>query len=220
MKTPKFSVKTDLNRLPGVRKLHLERLNPLLLIVSGIILLALLMLSMSLGGASRSDNQDELDHAKLTMSRIGDVVQDFRRVLEDEQVQELAVMAVDRPDQFKNLEQYVRGRIPELIEVQLFEPRLDNLRATDLGPFGYAVLDMLLETQTGIAPQQIHVVGADAYLAMTVRVGEAESPLGYLLIRVNPSAFIAELVTSLPEPGSLVLDQYNGRFTQTYHVLA
>jgi len=215
MKTPKFNVKTDLNRLPGVYKLHLERLNPLVLMICGIVSFVLLVLSLMLGGASRSHNQEVLDRAKMTMGRVSGVVQDFRRVLDDEQVQELAAMAVERPEQFENLKQYVNGRIPELIEVRLFEPGLDDMRATDLGPFGYAVLDMLLETQTGLAPLQIHGTGAEAYLAMTVRIGETESPMGYLLIKVDPSVFLSAFMASLPEPGSFVLDQYNGRFTPT-----
>jgi phosphomannomutase/phosphoglucomutase len=215
MNTPKINIRTDLNRLPGVSKLHLERLNPLVLIISGIVLLMLLAASLMLGGASQSDNLAALERAKLTMSRVGGVVQDFRRILDDQQVQELAVMAVEKPDQFDNLQQYLNGRIPELIEARIFEPGLDDLRATDLGPFGYAILDMLLKTGSGFAPLQIHGAGEDAYLAMTVRIGETESSLGYLFIRMKPSAFMTAFMASLPEPGSFVLDQYNGRFTPT-----
>ncbi len=72
-------------------------------------------------------------------------MQNFSRVLEDQQVQELAAIAAADPDKLTNLKQYVSGRIPDLIEVDLYPADLDPLRAADLGPFGYAVLDMLYD---------------------------------------------------------------------------
>ncbi len=215
MKTPTISAKTDLNSLPWVQKLHLERLNPLLLMITGLVLLILLMLTLFLGGVSHKDNEAALEQASQTMGQVSSLVQDFRRVLEDQQVQELAAMAVANPEQFDNLRQYLSGRIPELIDARLFDPQLDGLRATELDPYGYAVLNMLLQTESGIAPLQIHGTGAQAYLAMTVKIGEADSPLAYLLVKANPSAFLSAFKASLPEPGGLVLDQYNGRFTPT-----
>lgn len=215
MNIPTINAKTDLNSLPWVSKLHLERFNPMLLIVVGTVLLVSLVLTLFLGGASHQDNEAALEKATQTMGQVSSLVQDFRRVLEDQQVQELAAMAVANPGQFENLRQYLTGRIPELLEARLFEPQLDELRATDLGPYGYAVLNMLLETESGLAPLQIHGVGADAYLAMTVRIEDAGATQAYLLIKVKPSTFLSAFKASLPEPGSFVLDQYNGRFQPT-----
>ncbi len=215
MKIPTVIAKTDLNSLPGVQKLHLERLNPLLLMTGGLVLLVAFMLTLFLGGVSHQDNQAAMEQATQTMGQVSSLVQDFRRVMEDEQVQELAEMAVANPGQFDNLRQYLNGRIPELIDVRLFDTQLDGLRATDLGPFGYAVLDMLLETETGLAPLQIHGTGTDAYMAMTVRIGPADSAQAYLLVKVSPHAFLTAFKASLPQPGRFVLDQYNGRFQPT-----
>ena len=78
------------------------------------------------------------------MDQVSDHVQNFRRVLEDQQVQSLAVFAVEDPEKLSNLRQYVSGRIPDLIQIDLYPAELGELRATDLQPFGYAVLDMLL----------------------------------------------------------------------------
>jgi len=212
MKTPTINVKTSLNSLPWVKKLHLELLKPMLLVVIGLVLLGSFALTLFLGGASHEDNEKALEQASQTIGQVSSLVQDFRRVLEDQQVQELAAMAVANPGQFENLRRYLSGRIPELIDARLFDTQLGELRATELGPYGYAVLDMLLETASSFAPLQIHGTGEDAYLAMTVRIGEANAPLAYLLVRVKPSAFLS---TALQSPGSFVLDQYNGRFQPT-----
>ena len=75
--------------------------------------------------------------------------------------------------------------------VDLFTTDLSTLRATELGPFGYAVLDMLLSTaETGQAPMQIHGKGAESYLAMTMLVGEQASPAGYLFAKMKPDALM------------------------------
>jgi len=217
MKIPKVKLiaKSDLNRLPGVQKLHLERLNPLLVIMTGVVLLVLLAVMLFTGGASQKDNEAELNRAKQTMSQVSDLVQIFRRVLDDQQVHELAVIAVADRDKLSNLQQYMSGRIPELAEIKLFDPELYKLRAKDLEPFGYTVLDMLLTAKSGQAPLQIHGVGAESYLTTAVQIVDKESPVAYLLIKASSDAFISAFKASLPEPGGFVLDQYNGRFRPT-----
>jgi phosphomannomutase/phosphoglucomutase len=218
MKSPKMKSigKVDLGGLPGLQKLHLEQLNPLVLISIGCVFLVVLTVLFFVGGTSQQGNDATLERAKQSMGQVGGVVQNFRRVLEDQQVQELAVIAATDPEKLPNLQQYVSGRIPDLIEIKLFDSDLNKLRAADLGPFGFVVLDMLLTAaESGITPVQIHGTGADAYLAMAVRVGDAASPAGYLLAKVNPGAFISAFKASLPKPGAYALDQYNGRFTPT-----
>jgi len=215
MKNPMLGVIINLNDLPGVQKLHLERINPWILIIIGAVLIGTLALTLFLGGVSQQDNEVVLDQARQTMGRVGDMVQDYRQVMGDQQVQELAVMAAGNPEQFDNLKQYLQGRIPEFIDARLYGPELGNLRAKELGPFGYAILDMLMETESDLAPLQIHGVGPDAYLAMAVRIREADAATGYLLVRVNPSAFVSTFNTSQSTPNSFVLDQNNGRFAPT-----
>ena len=207
MKTP------DLTSLIDLRILHLERLNPVHLIASGAILLLVVAALIFVGGTSQQDNDATLNRAKQTMGQVSGVVQNFRRVLEDQQVQELAIIAASDPDKQSNLQQYVSGRIPNLIEINLYDTELDKLRAADLEPFGYAVLDMLLTaSEAGIAPAQIHGQGEEAYLAMAVRVGEEASPAAYLLAKVSTDGFITAFKASLPGAGTFALDQYNGRF--------
>ncbi len=160
------------------------------------------------GGASQQDNDETLKQAEKVISQVSGHVQNFQRVLEDQQVQELAVIAAADPDKLPNLQQYVSGRIPDLIEIELFPADLTSLRGTDLGPFGYAVLDMLLVmAESGVAPAQMHGKGADSYLAMTVRIGEQESTAAYLLAKIKPESLVSTFNAALSEPGALALDQ-------------
>lgn len=215
MKTPKMNIsgKIDLSGLPDLRKLHLERLNPLMLMASGAVLLLVLAVLLFAGGSSQQENDATLKRAKQTMGQVGGVIQNLRRALEDQQVQELAHMAATDSDKLSNLRQYVSGRIPDLIELNLYAPDLDSLRAAELEPHGFAVLDMLLTaSESGIAPAQIHGKGEGAYLSMAVRVGDEAAPAAYMLAKVNPDILTSAFKASLPDPGAFALEQHNGRF--------
>jgi len=215
MKTPKMNMsgKIDFSGLPDLQKLHLERLNPLMLIASGTVLLLVLAVLLFAGGSSQQENEATLKRAKQTMGQVGGVIQSLRRTLEDQQVQELALIAAADSGKLSNLQQYVGGRIPDLIELNLYGTDLDSLRAADLEPFGYAVLDMLLTaSESGIAPAQIHGKGEGAYLSMAVRVGDEASPAAYMLAKVNPGILTTAFEASLPDPGAFALEQHNGRF--------
>ncbi|NOR18479.1 MAG: hypothetical protein GQ538_00140, partial [Xanthomonadales bacterium] len=202
----------ELGKKVNLQKLHLERFNPLYLIASGAVILLILAIMLFAGGTSQKDNEDVLKRAQQSMAQVGGVVQNFRRLLKDRQVQELAVIAASNPDKLTSLQQYISGRVPDLIDIKLFEPNLNQLRAADLGAYGYAVLDMLMAAErAGLAPAQIHGQDENAYLAMTVRVGEAESPAGYLMVTVKPDNIISAFAASLPEDGVFALDQFNGR---------
>jgi len=196
----------------NLQKLHLERINPLYLIGAGAALLLILAVMLFAGGTSQKDNEQILQRAQQSMTQVGGVVQNFRRLLNDQQVQELAAIAASNPDKLASMQQYISGRVPDLIDIKLFETDLDKLRAADLGEYGYAVLDMLMEAErAGLAPAQIHGKGENAYLAMTVRVGDAESPAGYLMVTVKPDNILSAFHASLPDAGVFALDQFNGR---------
>ena len=195
---------------------QIEMINPIALMASGAAMLALVAFLFWTGGPSEQDNEDTLERVQHVISKVGEFAQNSRRSLEDQQVQELAVIAANEPEKLANLQQYVSGRIPDLISVDLFSTDLNALRATDLGPFGYAVLDMLLSTaESGLAPMQIHGKGAESYLAMTMLVGEQSSPTGYLLAKMKPDALMTAFETALPKPGVFGLDQNNGRSKST-----
>ena len=205
-----------ISSLGDLKKIRLDRLNPIILMAAGAVLLLILAALLFFGGGSQSDNEKILARAKQTMSQVSGAVQDIRRVLEDQQVQELSVIAMADAEKLPNLEQYVRGRIPELTEISLFEPELNTLRGENLGPFGYAVLDMLMSAQgDGLAPAQLHGKGEESYLALATRIGEAGSESGYLFVKLKPETITSVFTAALPSNGAFALDQYNGRFTPT-----
>ena len=200
----------------GLQKLHLERLNPWALMGVGFVLLAILSGLLFLGGGSQKGNEENLEQARQTISQVSGSVKSFRRVMEDQQVQELAVIAAADREKLSNLQQYLNGRISELIDITLFEPDLSQLRGVDMGSSGYAVLDMMMRaSEDGLALVQIHGTGNEAYVALVTRVGDIESPVAYLFVRVNASAITSVFNTSLPSPGIFLLDQANGRFAPT-----
>ncbi len=218
MKTPKLELsgKVDWRNLLGSFLNNVEQLNPLALIGVGAVLLAVVTVLFFTGGDSQKDNEATLQQTQQVIERVSEYVQNLSRVLTDQQVQELAAIAAADPDKLMNLQQYISGRIPDLIEIDLYPAALEPLRATDLEPFGYAVLDMLLVAATsGLAPAQIHGKGAESYLAMAVRVGNQEDPRGYLLAKVKPDGLVSTFRASVPDSGEFALDQYNGRFKPT-----
>ncbi len=214
---------TPVEPSPHTGKPFLLRVGPVVLIAAGVLLLAVLAGMYFLGHDGEDDNGAVLDQAKQATGEISDTIQYFRRVLEDRQVQELAANALIDRQRLPDLQRYIRGRIPKLIEVTLFEPDLSKLRGDEMGSSGYAVLDMLMKVEEdGLAPVQIHGKGEETYLATVVRVGDAESPAGYLLARINPAAVttVFNAITtvfnaSLLRPGIFSLDQNNGRFPRT-----
>ena len=214
MNSPKSKSKSiaEPGSLVNLQKLHLERVNPLHLIGAGVGLLLVLAIMLFAGGTSQKDNEDILKRAQQSMSQVGTVVQSLRRVLEDRQVQELAAIAAGNPEKLNSLQQYLSGRIPDLLEINLMGSDLDQLKAADLGPYGYAVLDMLIKAAAnGLAPAQIHGEGDVAHLVMTVKVGAVDAPVGYLMVKVKPDNVLSAFTASLPEPGMFALDQFNGR---------
>ena len=83
-----------------------------------------------MGGTSQSSIDAKLTRAEQVIGQVSGLIQNYHRVLEDQQVQELAVIAAADPDKLSNLRQYISGRIPDLIEIELFGTDFDALRAS------------------------------------------------------------------------------------------
>ncbi len=197
-------------------KVQLEALNPLALIVPGVLLLLLLSLLLFSGGTSQDDNDAFYKNAEKTMRQVSETVHSFRKVLMDSQLRQLVASAAAAPDQLAGLRQYVGERVPELIDIQLYDNNLAELRPLDMGPFGFALYDMLLSAQElGQSTVQVHGAGADAYMAMVVRAGGEASPVVYLLVKVRPSLIVTAFKASLPAAGVFALYQHNGLFMPT-----
>lgn len=210
---PKVDFGALIKSMGGLQKLHLERWNPLLLIGSGVALLVILAALLFLGGSSQKDNDKILEGARETLRQMSATVKTYRLVLEDQQVQQLAAMAAADPDKLPELEQYIRGRLPDLQALILYQPDLGKLRGDKIDPFGYATLDMLMTArETGLAPLQLHGKGEGSYVALAARIGEAGSEVAYLFVKLRPEAITSAFAAVLPSQGVFALDQYNGRF--------
>lgn len=212
--------KTDLSQkirsAKTIQKLHMEKANPLLLISAGLVMLVVLAGLFFLGGNSQNDNEATLERAKQTLSQFSAAVQGLQRVMEDEQVTDLASIALADSSKLSNLENYIAGRIPDLIGVQLYGPDLSVLRGDRIEPYGYAVLDMLMKADSeSEAAMQMHGSGEDAYVAMARRIGEPGSVEGFIFLKIKPEAIKKAFNSALPGAGSFALDQYNGRFKAT-----
>ena len=111
MKIPKmkFGGNVDWRDLLDSLVIQIGHLNPLPLIGIGAVALVLAVVLIFTGGASQADNDAKLEQAQLGMGQVSGHVQNFRRVLEDEQVQELAMLAATDPDKLSNLQQYQRS---------------------------------------------------------------------------------------------------------------
>jgi phosphomannomutase/phosphoglucomutase len=211
-----MNIKKILNLTVILRKLSLDRLNPLILIGIGAVLLTFLVVLLLTGDDGKDTSSEELSKAQLSLTTVKDLIQGYRRVLLDSQVQEMAANAASDPKSLVNLEQYVSGRVQDFAELRLFDTRFYELKGEDLGPFGFALLDMIFAaSETGTADAQIHGVGESAYLALAVRVGDEASPVGFLLLKLKTAGLVAAFNNSTSSSGAGVMDQYNGRFSPT-----
>lgn len=201
---------------PFLQKLHLEALNPTYLIILGLLLLLILVGLFFLGGSSQKDDDAVLEQAKTTLSQFSASVQSMRRILVNEQVQARAANAIADPGQLTSFREYMSGRVPDFLNTRLFGPDLNLLRGSQLGDYGYAVLDMLMKTQIeGTAPVQIHGVGEGSYVALATTVTRNDEVLGFLFLEINPEVIAQAFAGAQPETGNFALDQYNGRFQPT-----
>ena len=200
-----------------LQKLHLERLNPLWLIVAGAVVLVALVAMLFLGGNSQNDNDRILKSARQTLSQMSSTVKGYRKVLAAQQTQELSAIASVDPEKLPMLEQYLRDQLPSFMELTLFETTaLDKLHGDELGPFGYATLDMLMTArERALAPMQLHGKGEGSYVALAARIDEDSSEMAYLFVKLKPEAITGVFTSVLPDQGAFALDQYNGRFNPT-----
>ena len=86
-------------------------------------------------------------------------IQALKRAMGDEQVQALAVRALENPETATDLSSYLNGRINQISGVSVFSTDLSGINPTDLGPNGFAVFDMILSTLASQKGQmQVHQV--------------------------------------------------------------
>jgi phosphomannomutase/phosphoglucomutase len=189
--------------------------NPRLLLGMGAIAALMIMVALWLAAMDFFNGRaasEASSQGQRALSLVADAVQSLQRVLDDDQVQQLAARAIENPDATGDLEQYLSGRVSELAGVSLFGPSLAQMDPAGIGPNGFAIMDMLLIASAGPnAPLQLHGNLTPPMMFDAVQIGSPEQPLGYLVIAVDPSFVLSKFDPDASGAGFLRLTQYNGR---------
>jgi phosphomannomutase len=139
-------------------------------------------------------------------------IQALNRVMTDEQVQALAVRALENPETAEELTSYIRGRISQVTSVSAFGSNLPALRPVDLGANGFAVYDMVRSTlEQGSGLLQIHYILQPARLYDSAAIVSAGETVGVLVVALDPEFLISAFNPGYSSLGFVRLVQYNGR---------
>jgi phosphomannomutase len=182
----------------------------------GILIIAV-TIWLSLGDR-RSNQEAALAQTEVNQAaeQLSEPVQALNRVLFDEQVQALAARALSNPATIEDLNSYLNGRIGAIREARVFGNDLNSLNPMQLGPNGFAVLDMLLTLQENRFPQlQIHQSVQPTVMVDAVKISSGDTLVGYLVVFLDPDYVLSQFNPPNSQLGYLGLSQYNGRQKST-----
>ena len=146
-------------------------------------------------------------------------VQALKRIMNDEQVQALAVRAIETPATVEDLRSYLQGRINEISQVGVLGSDLASIGPGKLGLSGYAVLDMLLNLQENINPLlQLHSSLVPPLMVDAVQIMSGDNLVGYMIVTLEPGYLLSHFNPDYSLLGYIGLSQYNGR--QPSNILA
>jgi len=139
-------------------------------------------------------------------------VQSLNRIMTDEQVQSIAVRALENPEKTPDLASYLSGRVAEFAEVRVFGADLASIHPADLGPNGFAVYEMALITlEAGEGAMQMHYVMDPPLLHDSAVIKKDGEVVGVMVLALNPSFLLSGFNPTLTSLGVVSLTQYNGR---------
>ncbi|MDX1460297.1 MAG: phosphomannomutase/phosphoglucomutase [Xanthomonadales bacterium] len=187
--------------------------NPTLYFAVGLAIVLWMAVSLFTGASGERELGKAQEQAIRIRSQVSEPIEAVRRLLQDEQVHELAALALEDPTAKRDLEQYLSGRLRELQEVRLFPPEAYLDDPSDLDGGSWVLMDMMMAARKdGLAPVQI---GPEGNLLSATRLGEAQSVAGFLVISVNSGYLLSAFDSTLPAGGYVALEQYHGRFAPT-----
>jgi len=153
------------------------------------------------------------------LDRLERPVQALKRVMNDEQVQALAVRAIETPATVEDLRSYLNGRINEISEVRVFGSNLASVDPAELGLSGYAVFDMLLNLQENRKPRlQLHNSLSPPRIMDAIQIMSGDDLVGYMVVTLEPDYLLSHFDPDYSLLGYISLSQYNGR--QASNILA
>ena len=192
-----------------------KKVSPKLIFLLGVFGLAVLVLAGWIYFAdwrARAYSESASQAGNRIIEELVEPIRSLKRVMSDEQVKSLAMRALDDPEKSKDLFSYLNGRMSQISGVQLFSSDTAGLRATDLGPNGYALLEMILEALEGNESLlQIHHVLQPAQMFDAMAIESDGQALGALVVSLDPEYLLAGFNPDYGSLGVVRLTQYNGR---------
>lgn len=191
-----------------------KRVNKWILILLGLFGLALVIGTAWLALADWRMQREvaaKAAEAEAAVAQLIEPVQSIKRVLNTEQVQSLAVRALENPDTGEDLFAYVNGRMSQISSVRVFPRDLSGVVPEDLGPNGYALFDMLLSTLEGNqALLQIHHVLEPPLMLDAVPIQAGDEVVGVLIAGISPDMLLDAFKPQHAALGFVRLSQNNG----------
>ncbi|MBT8049350.1 MAG: hypothetical protein KJO92_13125, partial [Gammaproteobacteria bacterium] len=139
-------------------------------------------------------------------------IQALKRVMADDQVQALALRALENPETKEDLSSYISGRINQVSAVHVFSKNVSEFRPADFGPNGFAVLEMILSTlEISNGLMQIHHVVQPPRLYDSALITSGGEAAGVLVVEADPVYLLAGYNPVHSSIGFVRLTQYNGR---------
>jgi phosphomannomutase/phosphoglucomutase len=155
---------------------------------------------------------ETVEEARQAVDSMMQPIQALNRVMEDEQVQALAIRALENPQTLEDLAAYIKGRISQVTSVNVYGADLSAVRPVDLGPNGYALYDMVQSTlEGGKGLVQIHHVLQPKMAFDSTAIVSGGENIGVLVLGLDPGYFISPLNPDFSALGFIRLTQYNGR---------
>jgi len=154
------------------------------------------------------------DEGRQAVEGLMQPIQALKRVLGDEQVQALAVRALENPDTASDLTSYLNGRIKQISSVSVFSTDLSGINPADLGPNGFALFDMILSTlENNKGLLQIHHTLQPPMLFDSAVIKSGEEVVGVMVVELDQEYLLAGFDPGFSSVGFIRLTQYNGRQT-------
>jgi hypothetical protein len=185
--------------------------NPWIYIVSGVVVMGLACLFLIVGSSKNRAGEKALVQAAAGVEQVTQATLAFRRVLEDEQVQAMAALALENPGNEVQLRQYLAGRLGDSVDVLLFDKRFEMVDPAELGPGGFIILDMLFAQEAGLVPLQVFDRENGAVLAGLTEIKVSGEKTGYLFITISPESFAPGFGIEGLDLEYMALDQVNDR---------
>ncbi|NND44424.1 MAG: phosphomannomutase/phosphoglucomutase [Xanthomonadales bacterium] len=178
-----------------------------------MLAMALMLFSGSSGERNLGKAQEQGERA---VRQVSQYIQSVQRLLQDEQVTELAAMALESPEREAELQQYLGGRLREVQEVSLYPANAYLMPVSQFGEQAWIRMDMMLSARkAGVAPVQLMPHGEEQHLAGMVAIRDGEQELGFLMVTATTENLLSSFNMTLPAGGFIALQQLNGRFAPT-----